>query len=141
MTAQGPGERAKKASRGIILGSYASSASTSGACPPEHLSATHLRYAPLGWARTRPARGGDTLRAPRSQGWSGDALGVLGLDTRRRMGESSAAGVLKSSGTVRFATAGVRAWPFLLILLVALTLITDIPEDYQRRDNENTTPS
>ena len=65
--------------------------------------------------------------APRSQGWSGAALLVLGLDTRRRMREGSAAGVLKSSGTVRFATAGVRAWPFLLILLVALTLITTSP--------------
>jgi hypothetical protein len=65
-------------------------------CPPEHLSTTRLRYAP------RWARGGYTLRAPRSQGWSGAALLVLGLDTRRRMGEGSVAGVLKISGTVRF---------------------------------------
>jgi hypothetical protein len=76
------------------------SAGTSGARPPEHLSATRLRYAPLGCARPRPARGGYTLRAPRSQSWSGAALLVLGLDTRRRMGEGSAAGVLKISGTV-----------------------------------------
>jgi len=63
------------------------SAGPSGARPPEHLSATRLRYAPLAWARPRPARGGDTRRAPRSQGWSGAALLVLGLDTRRRRAE------------------------------------------------------
>src|SRR5262249_33053341 len=71
------------------------SAGPSGARPPEHLSAIRLRYAPPRCARTRPARGGSTLRAPRSQGWSGAALRVLGLDTGRRMGEDRAAGVLK----------------------------------------------
>jgi len=61
------------------------SAGPSGARPPEQ--GTRLRYAPLGYARMRPARGGDTLRAPRSQGWSGAALLVLELDTRRRVEE------------------------------------------------------
>ena len=59
--------------------------------PQERASGAPQRHPPairpLGCARTRPARGGYTLRAPRSQGWSGAALLVLGLDTRRRMGE------------------------------------------------------
>jgi hypothetical protein len=42
---------------------------------------------PRDCARARPARGGYTLQAPRSQGWSGAALLVLGLDTRRRSAE------------------------------------------------------
>ena len=76
------------------------SAGTSGARPPEHLSTTRLRYAPLGCARTRPARGRLHFVGTPEPGLERRSAARAGAGHAPQDGGGSAAGVPEISGTV-----------------------------------------
>jgi len=81
------------------------SAGTSGARPLEHLSATRLRYVPLGWARPRPARGSYSCGPPGARAGAAQRCSCWGLATHRR----SAADLGNSLGG-RFRTVVETSW-------------------------------